>query len=73
MQHTYFCCLLHVQPLAVVLQQEFVAPGEASDGDAVDGAGPVDAHAACGLCQAALDSSAPAVLTAVQQCTRTVK
>jgi hypothetical protein len=45
--------LLHVQPLAVVLQQELVAAWDAFEGDAVDGTGPVDSHAGCSLQNAA--------------------
>ena len=41
--------LLHVQPLAVVLEQELVAPWDALKGYAVDGSGAVDSHAGGGL------------------------
>lgn len=45
--------LLHVQPLAVVLQQEFVAAGRVLERDAVHRARPVDAHARGSLCMRA--------------------
>jgi len=41
--------LLDVQPLAVVLEQELVAPWNALEGDAIDGARAVDPHAGSGL------------------------
>lgn len=41
--------LLHVQPLAVVLQQELMAAGGVLQRDYVHCAWAVDAHACCGL------------------------
>ena len=41
--------LLDVEPLAIVLQQELVAAGEALEGNAVDGTWAVDAHTSSSL------------------------
>jgi hypothetical protein len=47
--YAHTCCLLDVDPLAVVHQQELVAAGVASNGQAEHGTGTVDAHTSSSL------------------------
>lgn len=41
--------LLDMNPLAIILQQELVAPWSILQGNAVDGPGPKNSHASCCL------------------------